>query len=274
VTASTNLPDQPLTDAEASLIDVWWRAANYFSVGQIYLGDNPLLSEPLKPEHVKPRLLGHWGTTPGLNFIYAHMNRIIRNWDLNAIYVIGPGHGGPTAVANAYWRTPIPRCTAKSPETRTAYANSSASSPLPAGSPRMSPQRPRARSTRGVSWATPCPTPTAPPSTTPTCWSAASSAMGRPRRPKRTAGRADTASNSLVVTHPFHPLSGQRLTVLYERRLAGIGHVLICDAGRRGTMALPPDYTDRAEPANPTALALDVRVLAALSVLLRSLQGR
>src|SRR5579875_1889173 len=81
----------PLTDAELRALDAWWRAANYLSVGQIYLLDNPLLAEPLRPEHVKPRLLGHWGTTPGLNLIYAHLNRVIRNWDLNAIYVIGPG---------------------------------------------------------------------------------------------------------------------------------------------------------------------------------------
>ncbi|MGZ4333531.1 MAG: phosphoketolase family protein [Gaiellaceae bacterium] len=84
------------------LLDAYWRAANYLSVGQIYLLDNPLLRETLRPEHVKPRLLGHWGTTPGLNFVYAHMNRVIRNWDLNAIYIMGPGHGGPAAVANAY----------------------------------------------------------------------------------------------------------------------------------------------------------------------------
>jgi xylulose-5-phosphate/fructose-6-phosphate phosphoketolase len=94
--------EQPLSETEARLIDAYWRAANYLSVGQIYLLDNPLLREPLKPEHVKPRLLGHWGTTPGLNFIYAHMNRVIRKSDLNAIYVMGPGHGGPAAVANAY----------------------------------------------------------------------------------------------------------------------------------------------------------------------------
>jgi xylulose-5-phosphate/fructose-6-phosphate phosphoketolase len=92
----------PLSDRDLALIDAYWRAANYLSVGQIYLLDNPLLRQPLRPENVKPRLLGHWGTTPGLNFIYAHMNRVIRNWDLNAIYIIGPGHGGPAAVANAY----------------------------------------------------------------------------------------------------------------------------------------------------------------------------
>ncbi len=92
----------PLSDEEVRQIDAYWRAANYLSVGQIYLLDNPLLREPLQAEHVKPRLLGHWGTTPGLNFIYVHMNRVIRNWDLNAMYVIGPGHGGPGLVANAY----------------------------------------------------------------------------------------------------------------------------------------------------------------------------
>jgi xylulose-5-phosphate/fructose-6-phosphate phosphoketolase len=84
------------------LIDGYWRAANYLSVGQIYLSDNPLLKEPLRPEHIKARLLGHWGTTPGLNFVYAHVNRVIRAFDLNAIYVTGPGHGGPGVVANAY----------------------------------------------------------------------------------------------------------------------------------------------------------------------------
>ena len=92
----------PLTEGELAEIDAFWRAANYCSVGQIYLMDNPLLLEPLVPEHVKPRLLGHFGTTPGLNLIYAHLNRVIRARDLNMMYVIGPGHGGPGVVANAY----------------------------------------------------------------------------------------------------------------------------------------------------------------------------
>ena len=87
---------------DLSLLDAYWRAANYLSVGQIYLLDNPLLREPLRTEHIKPRLLGHWGTTPGLNFVYAHLNRLIAARDLNAIYVTGPGHGGPGLVANAY----------------------------------------------------------------------------------------------------------------------------------------------------------------------------
>src|SRR5712692_8788225 len=91
-----------LEGEETRRIDAWWRAANYLSVGQIYLLDNPLLREPLRPEHVKPRLLGHFGTTPGLNLVYAHMNCAIRGRDLNAIYITGPGHGGPGIVANAY----------------------------------------------------------------------------------------------------------------------------------------------------------------------------
>jgi xylulose-5-phosphate/fructose-6-phosphate phosphoketolase len=91
-----------LSDKELKLIDAYWRATNYLSVGQIYLYDNPLLRKPLRKEHVKPRLLGHWGTTPGLNFIYAHLNRIIKKHDLDMIYITGPGHGGPGLVANAY----------------------------------------------------------------------------------------------------------------------------------------------------------------------------
>ena len=92
----------PLSPQDLSLMQRYWNAANYLSVGQIYLRDNPLLREPLKLEHVKPRLLGHWGTTPGLNFIYLHMNRLIKAHDLDAIYIAGPGHGGPGMVANTY----------------------------------------------------------------------------------------------------------------------------------------------------------------------------
>src|SRR5207244_13389558 len=91
-----------LSSKELKAMDAYWRAANYLSVGQIYLLDNPLLKEPLKLEHIKPRLLGHWGTTPGLNFIYAHLNRLIKEHDLNMIFIAGPGHGGPGVVANTY----------------------------------------------------------------------------------------------------------------------------------------------------------------------------
>ncbi|HEV8164978.1 MAG TPA: phosphoketolase, partial [Actinomycetota bacterium] len=91
-----------LTETELRTLDGYWRAANYLSAGQIYLMANPLLKQPLRPEDIKPRLLGHWGTTPGLNLLYAHLNRVIRNWDLDMIYIAGPGHGGPGLVANAY----------------------------------------------------------------------------------------------------------------------------------------------------------------------------
>ena len=109
-TNSTTAPDAawqsrdvlPLTPEALASVDAWWRAANYLSIGQIYLLANPLLREPLTREHIKPRLLGHWGTTPGLNFIYAHLNRAIRERDLNTIYIAGPGHGGPGMVANGY----------------------------------------------------------------------------------------------------------------------------------------------------------------------------
>ena len=100
VTATTTA--HPLPEQDLALLDAWWRAANYLSVGQIYLLDNPLLRRPLAQEDIKPRLLGHWGTTPGLNLLWAHLNRLIRERDVNAIFLAGPGHGGPAAVANAW----------------------------------------------------------------------------------------------------------------------------------------------------------------------------
>ena len=102
-TATAQLPTHaPLDAAELDLIQRYWQAANYLTIGQIYLQENALVREPLRPEHIKPRLLGHWGTSPGLNFIYAHLNRLIKQHDLNAIYLTGPGHGGPAIVANVY----------------------------------------------------------------------------------------------------------------------------------------------------------------------------
>ena len=91
-----------MTDREIEQIDAYWRAANYLTVGQIYLQENPLLREPLRPTHIKPRLLGHWGTSPGLSLIYVHLNRLIRATDANVIYLAGPGHGGPAILANVY----------------------------------------------------------------------------------------------------------------------------------------------------------------------------
>src|SRR6266480_3610990 len=97
-----SVSNQPLSQEELRKMNAYWRAANYLSVGQIYLLANPLLRKPLKLEHIKPRLLGHWGTTPGLNFIYLHLNRIINEQNAEMIYVAGPGHGGPGVVANTY----------------------------------------------------------------------------------------------------------------------------------------------------------------------------
>src|SRR6185312_571009 len=94
--------DPLLTDAELDLLLHWWEAANYLTVAQIYLADNPLLAEPLRPEQIKPRLLGHWGTSPALNLIYAQLNRLIRETNQDVLYVAGPGHGGPAIVANVY----------------------------------------------------------------------------------------------------------------------------------------------------------------------------
>src|SRR5215510_30589 len=101
-TVRSTTKDAPLSRDELNKIDAYWRAANYLSVGQIYLYDNPLLKKALSKEHVKPRLLGHWGTTPGLNFLYVHLNRLIKQHDLDMLYITGPGHGGPGLVANAY----------------------------------------------------------------------------------------------------------------------------------------------------------------------------
>src|SRR5260370_23360052 len=100
--SSNSAMPNPLSPEELRKIDGYWRAANYLSVGQIYLLNNPLLKQPLQIEDIKPRLLGHWGTTPGLNFIYAHANRAIKKYDLNAIYITEPRHGGPGIVSNTY----------------------------------------------------------------------------------------------------------------------------------------------------------------------------
>ena len=104
----------PLSDEQLRKMHAYWRAANYLSVGQIYLKDNPLLERPLTLDDVKPRLLGHWGTTPGLNFLYVHLNRLICEHNINMMYVIGPGHGGPGIVAHTYlvngWTKAARRC--------------------------------------------------------------------------------------------------------------------------------------------------------------------
>jgi len=130
-------------DRRAGVDRRWWRAANYLAVGQIYLIDNPLLREPLRPEHVKPRLLGHWGTTPGLTFIYAHMNRVIKAHDLNAIFITGPGHGGPALVASTYLEGSYSEVYPGSGTPRRVCGGCSANSPFRAASRAM--WRPRHR---------------------------------------------------------------------------------------------------------------------------------
>ena len=186
---------RPLDADALGKIDAYWRAANYLSVGQIYLRDNPLLREPLTPEHIKPRLLGHWGTTPGLNFIYVHLNRVIRERDLNMIFITGPGHGGPALVAQHLPRGHLQRdLPAHLRRTPRACSGCSRSSRSPAASPATSRPRRPARSTRAASSATRSRTPTAPCSTTPTSSPAAWSATAR-RRPGRWR-RAGTRTSS------------------------------------------------------------------------------
>ena len=155
-----------MTGSELDAIDAWWRAANYLSVGQIYLLGNPLLTEPLRPEHVKPRLLGHWGTTPGLNLIYAHLNRVIKDQDLDVIYVSGPGHGGPGVVANTYLEGTYSELYPGVTQDAAGMARLFRQFSFPGGIPRTSRRRRRGRSTRAASWATPWCTPTGRRSTT------------------------------------------------------------------------------------------------------------
>ena len=137
-------------------IDAYWRAANYVSVGQIYLYDNPLLKEPLTLAHVKPLVVGHWGTTPGQNFIYVHLNRVIKKYDLNMFYVAGPGHGGPAIVGNGLlWKAPGAKFIRTSHGTKLRPLRScSNSSRFPVGSPATSRRRRLAPSTKAASWGT------------------------------------------------------------------------------------------------------------------------
>ncbi len=160
----------PLSARELGRIDGYWRAANYLSVGQIYLLDNPLLREPLRAEHVKPRLLGHWGTTPGLNLLYAHLNRVITARGLNAMYVIGPGHGGPGIVANAYLEGTYSEVYPDISRDSAGLARLFRQFSFPAASPATSPRKRRGRSTRAASSVTPWCTPPARCWTIPTCW--------------------------------------------------------------------------------------------------------
>jgi hypothetical protein len=121
-------PKGPLTPEMLDKMNRYWRAANYLCIGQIYLFENPLLREPLKAEQIKPRLLGHWGTSPGQNLIYIHLNRLIKEHDANIIYIAGPGHGGPRSTPVPIWKAPIPKFIRRSHRTRTACGFFSGSS--------------------------------------------------------------------------------------------------------------------------------------------------
>ncbi len=179
--AGAGIEENPLSHAELQVMDAWWRAANYLSVGQIYLLDNPLLREPLTLEHIKPRLLGHWGTTPGLNLIYAHLNRVIRKYDLNAIYIAGPGHGGPGLVANNWldgtYSEFYPNISRDLEGMKRLFTQFS----FPAGSPVTSRPRLPGRFTKAENWAIRWRTPLARSSTIPICWPAAWLATEKPK---------------------------------------------------------------------------------------------
>jgi len=142
-------------------MDAYWRAANYLTVGQIYLRDNPLLEVPLQIEHIKPRLLGHWGTTTGLNFIYVHLNRLIKEHDLNMIYVIGPGHGGPGLVAHSYLEGSYTERFPNIERSRNGLQRLFDNSPGPMASRVTSHRKLPGRSMKGVNWAIPWSMPTA-----------------------------------------------------------------------------------------------------------------
>ena len=163
-------------------MDAYWRAANYLSVGQIYLCDNPLLQRPLRITDVKHMLLGHWGTTPGQNFIYVHLNRVIKKYDLDMIYVSGPGHGGPAVVGNTYLEGTYSEIYPTSARMKRGCRSSFFSFRFPAESPATPRRSVRARSTRAVSWATRSATRLGRCSTIPVSLSPASSAMARQKR--------------------------------------------------------------------------------------------
>jgi xylulose-5-phosphate/fructose-6-phosphate phosphoketolase len=154
----------PLSQGELELMDAYWRAANYLSVGQIYLYDNPPLKEPLTLEHIKPRLLGHWGTTPGLDFIYVHLNRIIKAHDLSMIFICGPGHGGPAMVANTYLEGTCSEPFTNTSEDEAGMQRLFKQFSFPGRFPATRLRRCPARRTKGGNWATRSPTCTAPPS--------------------------------------------------------------------------------------------------------------
>ena len=142
-----------LPATEIAKLDAYWRACNYLCAGMIYLRDNPLLREPLKPEHIKNRLLGHWGSDPGQTFIWVHLNRLIKKYDLNVIYVSGPGHGAPATLSNCYLEGITQRSIRTRARTKRECGDFSGSSRFPAASAAIARRRRPARSTKAANWA-------------------------------------------------------------------------------------------------------------------------
>ncbi len=177
-------------------MNAYWRAANYLSVGQIYLFDNPLLKEGLQLKHVKPRLLGHWGTTPGLNFLYVHLNRIIKEHDLDMIFVTGPGHGGPALVANTYLEGTYTELYPDISQDEEGMKKLFTQFSFPGGVPSHTAPETPGSINEGGNWATRWPTPTARPSTTRASGWRASWGTGRRRRVP--CPRAGTPTNSSI----------------------------------------------------------------------------
>ena len=233
--SGTTAAANPVSTAQLELMNAWWHAANYLSVGQIYLLDNPLLDQPLERDQIKPRLLGHWGTTPGLNFIYVHLNRVIKARDLDMIYICGPGHGGPGMVANTWLEGTYSEIYPTSRRTKRECAACSSSSAFPAAS-RATPRRRRPdRSMKAASSDIRSRTPMARRSTTPTsivaCVVGDGEAETGPLATSwhsnkflnpgaRRRGSADPASQRLQDRQPNDPRADRRetsLTKLFRR---------------------------------------------------------
>jgi len=212
-TADALTPAGPLGPDELTAIDAWWRAANYLSVGQIYLLDDPLLEEPLRPEHIKPRLLGHWGTTPGLTFMYAHANRTIRQRGFPALFVTGPGHGGPAIAASTWLEGTYSDTYPDVPRDHAGMLELFRRFSFPGGTGSHVTPRCRGRSTREASWGTRWRMRTAPRSTTRSSWCSASWATARRDRTLAAGWQSlrfvDPVSDGAVI--PILHLNGYKI---------------------------------------------------------------
>ena len=161
--ASPNLSsdESSISDAELRKINAYWRACNYLSLGMLYLSGNPLLREPLQVKDIKERLIGHWGSDPGQSFIRVHLNRLIKKYDLNMIYIAGPGHGAPATLANSYLEGRYSEVYRDMSENEEGMARLLNNSHFQAESAAIAPQKHQVRFTKAANWATVCPTPSA-----------------------------------------------------------------------------------------------------------------